>query len=149
MIMAMGQQRKNRHKEAKNQQPLQKQIMPKPKTAKLRLIAALKSLSKSLPACASQKPNPMLVTSQNKMWPQPNQQRKNRREKPQKKHQQKLLMRIMLVTAPIMGHPPTRQHQESRSVQPRKMLSKLVVMSQNLGAADGGQEARQLLPFLI
>jgi hypothetical protein len=89
----------------------------------------------------------MLVTSQNTMRPRPNQQQKNRREKPQKKHQQKLLMRIMLVTAPIMGHPPTRPHQESRSVQPRKMLLKLVVMSQNLGAADGGQEARQLLPF--
>ena len=117
------------------------------KTAKLRLIVALKSLPKNLPAYASQKPKPMLVTSQNKMRPRPNQQRKNRREKPQKKHQQKPLMRIMLIPAPIMGHPPTRQHQESRSVQPRKMLSKLAVMSQNLGAADGGQEARQSLPF--
>ena len=124
-----------------------KGVMPKPKTAKLRLIVALKSLPKNLPAHASQKPKPMLVTSQNKMRPRPNQQRKNRREKPQKKHQQKPLMRIMLIPAPIMGHPPTRQHQESRSVQPRKMLSKLAVMSQNLGAADGGQEARQSLPF--
>ena len=60
--------------------------LPKPKIAKLELIAVLKSLLKNRPAHASQKPKPMLVTSQNKMRPQPNQQRKNRHEKWQKKH---------------------------------------------------------------
>ena len=45
------------------------------------------------------------------------------------------------------GAPPMRQQQESRSVQPRKMLSKLAVASRNHGAADGGQEARPTLPL--
>ncbi|MGB2345094.1 MAG: hypothetical protein ACPH9U_08050, partial [Candidatus Puniceispirillaceae bacterium] len=101
--------------------------------------------------------------SQIKIRPRLKQQRKNRREKPekkhqqkpqkkhqqkpQKKHQQKLLILIMLIPTPTMKHLPARQNQESRSVQPHKMLSKLAVMSQNLGVADGGQEARQSLPF--
>ena len=121
--------------------------LPKSKTAKLKLIAVLKSLLKNLPAHASQKPKPMLVTNQNKMRPQPNQQRKNRQEKRQKKHQQKSLMQITPKPAPITGHPPMRQQHAKRSVQPRKMLSKLAVASQNHAAADGGHEVRQSLPL--
>ena len=146
-----------------------KQTRLKPKIAKLKLIAVLKSLLKNLPAHASQKPKPtlvtsqnkmrpqpnhasqkpkpMLVTSQNKMRPQPNQQRKNRQEKRQKKHQQKSLMQITPKPAPITGHPPMRQQHAKRSVQPRKMLSKLAVARQNHAAADGGHEVRQSLPL--
>ena len=65
----------------------QKRVIPKPKTAKLRLMVALKTLPQNLPAYASQKP--MLVISQIEIRPRLNQQRKNRREKPQKKHQAK------------------------------------------------------------